>query len=413
MDKTRIENYLEYLLSIAIILNCNSILIRSQNIDGNKIIDYMLFSAIVLLIFICIKNISNNKKMFLWMLILITFISLYNLSFIFINDSNQFDFIKKFVIIFNLFIIYSIYKQKCNKSNELLLKISNIIIVLAIISLIFYLFGSCLKLIDPSNTTLIEWGGIRDISNYYNLYYEAQDITMYGKEFYRNTGIFSEAPMYSFLLCIALMVQLFLKKKLNKINITILMATIFSTLSTTGVLVSSVLIILKFIVGKSKKRVNLIVKLLVLPIIIFSAVIVGTYFTKDKVNGSSGSYTVRMDDLGNGIRAWKEHKIIGIGYGRQDLTAGYTTLYNKTNNGASSGLMTVLPEGGIYLLSIYLMAVILSIKYGIKNRNINLIIISITTTSLFTITAIQYTYIMIYLLSLGWTFILKKLNTNV
>jgi hypothetical protein len=286
-------------------------------------------------------------------------------------------------------------------------------IVIAIISLIFYLFGSCLKLINPSSETLIEWSGVRYIPNYYNVYFEAQNIIMYGKEFSRNTGIFSEAPMYNFLLCIALMVQLFVKKKLSKVNIIILMVTIFSTLSTTGVLVSSMLIILKLILARSKNIANLTTKILILIAIMASASIIGNYFIQDKVNGSSGSYKTRMDDLGNGIRSWKEHIFIGHGYGRQDLTMQYTSLNNRGTDGGSSGLMMVLPEGGIYLLSIYLIAVILSVKYGIKNKNINIIVISITISILFTITYIQYTYIMIYLLSLGWSLIFKKSNTNV
>ena len=79
--------------------------------------------------------------------------------------------------------------------------------------------------------------------------------------------------------------------------------------------------------------------------------------------------------------------------------------------GGSSGLMKVMPEGGLVLLGMYIIPFILAMLYGIKKRDLRVISVYILVYILFIVTAIQYRYMMIYFLALGFSYILT-INEN-
>ena len=88
----------------------------------------------------------------------------------------------------------------------------NIAVIYAIISLIFYLGGTCLTLIPESGRTSLIWGTwTEDIRTFHNIYYESQKLYL-NETLYipRNCGIFPEGPMYNFVLCVALAAEMFL-----------------------------------------------------------------------------------------------------------------------------------------------------------------------------------------------------------
>ena len=81
-------------------------------------------------------------------------------------------------------------------------------------------------------------------SSYFNLYFETQGINFLGIHFIRNSGIYAEGPMWNLMLSLALMVQALLLSKNTKREI-ILVLTIFTVASTTGIFIVGVLYIYK------------------------------------------------------------------------------------------------------------------------------------------------------------------------
>ncbi|MFW2502043.1 hypothetical protein [Clostridium diolis] len=407
--KDKIENYLEYIMSICIILNSNSIW---TNGDLKKLNMFFLCFILSIVLFISIRGIIINQTLFLKSLIVIISIVIYNSIFIIANGQNTNNFIINFIFIFIVLIFYSIYKGQVGKVNSLIFKISNLIVILSFISLIFYIFGSCFKIISPNSETFLNWGVQKYIPSYYGLYYETQATSIKGITVIRNSGMFTEAPMYAFNLCIALIVELFLKEYKNNKRIILLLTTIATTFSTTGIIIMLGLIIINIKITKSKSWILLLIKRLIFPIIFLAAMSISIFLIGDKINQSQygyRSYSVRVDDFKVGIDAWSKHIIIGHGYNRYDLTQQYMSINDRGSDiGGSSSLMKILPEGGLYLLSIYLIPLILALFYGIRNKKNNVLIFAITITILFVFVNIPYTYMMIYILALGWSCLFRK-----
>lgn len=340
--KDKIENYLEYIIAICIILNSNSIW---TNGNLTKLNMYFLCSILSIVLFISIRGMMINRILFFKSFIVIIFIGVYNSIFILANGQNSRNFIINFIFIFIALILYSIYKGQTGKINSLIVKISNLIVILSFISLIFYIFGSCFKIISPNSETLLNWGIEKYIPSYYGLYYETQAVSIKEITFMRNTGIFTEASMYALNLCIALIVELFFKEYKNKKRIMLLITTIITTFSTTGIIIASGLIVVNIITTRSKKLRLLLIKQLMIPIILLGAMSISIFLIVDKINQSqygNQSYSIRVDDFKIGIEAWSNHMIIGHGYNRYDLTQQYMSINDRGNDiGGSSSLIKV------------------------------------------------------------------------
>lgn len=400
------KNLLEYILCTCIVINCNTVW---QQTKFSKINNLIMILSIMILCFTCFPKICRKRNVLFKTVIMISIIFVYNIIFIWINHQNTKSYIVRFVVILLGLLLYSIYATYNKKRDSLLIKISNIMIVLSIVSLIMYISIEIFGIISTNSFCTYIWGTIRTVPTYHNLYYQTQFASIGSMHFIRNTGIFTEGPMYSFILCIALMVQLFYINKINRKKIIILVITILSTLSTTGIIIMLVVLSIKFLSIKGKNKYYSILKLILVPLVLSISLLSIVYFIDNKIQQSKSgtygsSYSVRIDDFKVGFTAWDKHKLIGNGYDRHDITQLYM---NKTlrgdDTGGSSGLMAVLAQGGVYLLSIYLFSLIIAIVYFIKYKKMNEIVFCIIIAILFIVTNIPYTYIMMYLIALGYS----------
>lgn len=406
LTKRKIENFLDYIIAICLILNVHSVwnntIIRKLNV-------VVLIISLLIYMFMSISNLKKKKCEFIKSSIIILIVIVYNLLFITINLSSIWDFILNFIIMYSLFIYYSIYKMNRGEAYHLLLKISNLICIISVVSLFFYIFGSVFKIILANSDVLLRWGTDRYVPSYYNLYYETQTINILGKQVIRNTGIFTEAPMYAFNLCISLGVEVFIRNKQKNKKIIVLLFTILTTFSTTGIVVSLSIISINLI--NSKKNYGVLKKMCLYSFVVI-LMIASMFFINYKVIQSKdiyGSYSVRMDDIKVGIEAWKDNVIIGKGYNRYDLVQQYMSINDRGNDiGGSNGIMKILPEGGIYLLSIYIFPMVVGVIYSIKNRVKNVIIFELILVILLININVPYRLIMIYFLSLGLSYLFKN-----
>lgn len=245
----------------------------------------------------------------------------------------------------------------------------NVIVVLSVISLFFYLFGSILHLIPETGITGINWGATWDTSSvrtFFNLYYEAQRMKITDSyRIIRNCGVFAEAPMYNFVLCTALGVELFLQERTSKWKCMIITITIFTTLSTTGILflvVAGALYIVEYayrenILAAHKKLFGSILFIGVVMVLLI-------LWTKTFSPSGAGSMNVRTDHLWACVKALIENPFLGCGYLNSDVVLSYA----EHKQGLSVGLPYFFACGGVVLGLVLVFPYITNLKNAFKKK---------------------------------------------
>lgn len=353
---------LEYMLVISTILECNSIYTRTVNYNFNisliNNIVITLFSLFV--IFITKKNkkynISSNC----------IFILLYVLLYLIIDVRDSYiRYVFNFVIL--LPIMYLYFKENDMNLKNIAAKYSKVVCFFAVLSLLFYLFGTLLNVI-PSKSILVNWGGIRVRSSYLFLHFSTQTINLFGNIIYRNTGVFTEAPMYAYILSLGLISEVMFPTDKSKFKKNIIYITILTTVSTTGIIISTFILLFDYIFHKEHKSVKKLGKIILLPIICIMSISVFSYLINEK--SDTKSYSIRMDDISSSINAWKENVLFGNGFSNSSVTESYMSKeFRNGLTGQSSAYGRIISEGGLYLLYIYLFPMIKLIYNGLNSKN--------------------------------------------
>ncbi|EFU74866.1 hypothetical protein HMPREF9088_0297, partial [Enterococcus italicus DSM 15952] len=234
-----------------------------------------------------------------------------------------------------------------------------ITVFFAVASLIFhfiYIFLTNSLFINLS----IDWGRIKSIGGNSPFYFVAQQpIVFLGKLLPRNTGIFSEAPMYSLVLTLALMSYLLIERKKFILDFTsiILMITILTTTSTTGVISVLMLYLFMNISKTSNNYIAMFISILVItPIVIYG----GYNIISAKFAQGIASTSVRLDDIHAGYISWLEKPIMGHGFQNSILAIQSKMAIGRIinlqgNSGFSSGIFSSLNEIGLVGTIIYVL----------------------------------------------------------
>ena len=398
--KINIKSILEYIIAFCIVLECESIW-KWQVDYGNKF-KIVLFLILVISIFaiLIIKSRSRQllkiKKSFINVILIP--IAVYLMFFIFININNI-----RNVIMFSTISILILLYQHCiiseGEKYRLLRKISNIVVIIAAISLIIFVSSSVIKIVTPNVSIVVERNGLHQIiKGYFNFYYESQKEVAFGIDMYRNTSIFYEAPKYSLILCIALFYEMFFRENCKKNNIIILIMTILTTFSMNGIILMTILVVIKLMMkleGFFKSKILMVICLIIL---VFT---IGRFINNMlEIKSSTTSYSDRIDDYVAGYKAWMENPLIGNGYGNNEVIKKYMSSFRKNNIGFSNSIFRVLAQGGVYLFSLYIIPCFICLFRGIKQRNKIQCLLSFLFIFLFITTSFPYNYIAIYLVSI-------------
>ena len=435
----KLEKYtdlLEYVLAFFIVANTYTIWTNKELTEKLDLI--IILVCLILLDIFSLNNLLNKPKIILKTLILSSLLFLYNFIFLIFTPSKvgANGFIIMFGFILVMLTIYYIDKFNNDNWNGLILKISNIIFILATISLVFFVFSSILKLINPTSNFLLKWGIEREIPSYYNLYYETQVIKLGNNLIPRNTGIFMEAPIYNFVLSTSLIIELFLDNigKFRNVKIVIIVITILTTLSSTGIIVLTLILLFWFYLNNginlfNKLKNNIFVKrdrkyiiITIFTLIIFLIVVLlGIILLYSKRN--SESLLLRIDDYKVVFRSLKDSFLIGHGYWTTtDQVVKYSS-FNRINDavGLSTGIGQILIDGGIYLAFMYFFPFVYMIIHCIKNKKYKFLLSIIIFLILLCVTVVPYKGIAvnilamlygatIYLVDLDYKFISKIFN---
>ena len=288
----------------------------------------------------------------------------------------------------------------CIKKTELIWEaFINLMVIIAIVSLFFYIMGSCLKILPETSVTALYWGvwDTSSIRKFYNVYYEAQFLKIAGGALVipRNCGIFSEAPMYNFVLCVALAVELFVAKKVYRWKIIVLILTIISTLTTTGYLFLILTILCYFANIVFEKRGMSIHKVMYVILALLGAVI-ALLLVLNKMTSPSGagSFEVRSDHLFACFRAWLDSPILGVGFENETAVMDFV----QYKQGMSIGLPFLLATGGVVLTSVIVVPYVINMMISISIRNYDEICFETLFIMLYFFTAItKYPILVFYI----------------
>ena len=286
----RFVNFLEYALFFLVIIEFNTAYLEYEPLP--KYLFYGTSFVLTILLF-------RNKTFKIDGILVLYFIgSLLPILNVYPGMENK--YIKLYWVIAPLFILYfsSLRRISFERIISILIKYSNIVTILALISLIYWVLGSNLEIIQPTLFVPNTWAGdgVRLIPTYHFIYFETQDSSFMGYETVRNSGIFNEGPIYNMILCVALAMELFLRPRKSLWRIIILAFTIVTTFTTTGFLFltfAGAWIVFKFFSQKGRILLLAILPLLAIGVMNFSAVVI-----EDKESSSGeGSIKSRTTDI--------------------------------------------------------------------------------------------------------------------
>ena len=295
----------------------------------------------------------------------------YLLLFAIIRPINIEDYLRVCITTCLTMIYFSIPSRIGKNGENVFLAYEKIILFITLISLFFWLSGSIIGIVKPSGIIETSWSGsdtLKKVSTYYYLYFTPQTGNLFSiKGIVRNSSVFVEAPVASYHLCLALMIELFVKKKQNKLSIILLCVGVVSAISMTGYTIAVLAISLHVFFSKEDRSIWRVIRVIILPL---AALIVGiVLYNILQQRLGTGSGNTRIDDFVAGFKAWKDAILFGNGYGNAESYIKYMSSFRYFNRGFSNSPMQILAYGGIYLFTPYFVGFTVGLFRSIKQRD--------------------------------------------
>jgi len=391
--RERAITFLDYLLVVFIILEFNT-----AYTEYERLRTFLIFGSLGIIFL----SMLLRKSAFRLDDILQIYLFGSILPYLNVSHGGERTYIKIFWMVLPMYLLYlsSLKRKGFDSVSSLLLKYSNVVFILAIISLIYWILGSNLAILSPTMYVPNTWtgNGIQMIPTYHFLYFETQEGSFMGYETIRNSGIFNEGPMYNMILCVALSIELFLRPiKLFK-RIVLLGITIATTFTTTGIIflgLTAVWIIFHFFSKKARALLIFVIPILAVGMMIFSNAVL-----EDKQTSSGeGSLRSRMYDITTCIDIGMENPVLGQGLFTKKLGEASGGTY-----GYSNSLFTLFADGGFYTVFLYLAALVLiPLRDYLKNREVLWPLMMFAYFLLFTFTISQYQLLTLLFVAFGLT----------
>ena len=401
--KQYLFNVLNYLIALFIILGSMSVF--NQAIDREYHI--LPICALLVGVHIVVFPIVLQKQHLIRLTVFSAVWAVYLAIYAIVIPYDSSGLVKKFGIMFLLLVFY-FYSLHITGNTERVLKYYvNVMMIIALLSLFLWFTASVLKWFHSTGPVLIDWGSERKAWGFYNLYFHWQnDFFIHGHRFMRNIGIFTEAPMYSLHLCIALMIDGLLIHSLSTfrwVRMIILSLTVATTFSITGYLL--VMILWVFVIyynifelihsndpKEVKKGKTLLIIITLIGLIL---AVIGFFLIKDKLASRSGG--TRMEDYKIGFMAWREHPFFGYGYGNTEARLQYASWrrVHRAANGYTNSPMAILCEGGIYFFMCYILPMLYGLVVSFEKRNWKQIMFMALFIYLFIVTIFHHSILIV------------------
>ena len=398
INQKKCTNLVLFLIVLLTILECNSLYVYL--VGARYITSAACLLLMIALIYFRKFTLNRNE-----LLIVYLYIVAVTLLIIF----GHFKTIVFVISVILPVLCFYILLKQINDYKKVLEYFANIMFLIAVIALFFYFAGTVFHIISPSgyiSSRKIGWGGEHGVNyrSYYNLYFEGTLVTFFCYSGYRNTAIFVEGPMYSFLLSIAFYYEIILRTDgARKKYIIVFVISILTVFSTMGYL-ALILIVGVFIITKNNKKWN---KLLFLLFAIAAVIIVGQIIADKFMNGVS-STSIRRDDILTCLKAFRSSPFVGVGYNLTYKLDQFRQVY-RANAGLSTGLGGLFAYGGVLLGVWYVVPVVRGLFIVIKNRRfVPQFGFIILWTFLLAQTVVQFTIVNDLLLTICWFLIMHN-----
>lgn len=392
-----------FLVSLFLILNMPTVYLKNlaTNYHLELVLLVTVFMTALIVLIQAFYNKINLKVPVITILIYEILILIY---FVFKILSYRMEFIETYGFYIPLFFLINFLLTKTNKTFLIIDYIYKWTVLFAAVSLIMWFLVSISGLLKFDGNVWMDWGTIRQIPSFHNIYFQTQIVSVMGTNVVRNTGIFCEAPMYSYVLVVSLFYKILFKKESNRLSGFILVATILSTLSTTGIIMMLYALLVAFLLKEVKKdRILIILKEFILVILAPLAVLLAIIAFMQKTK--TGSFLTRMDDITGLLRYWKFNPIFGNGFNSSmNNVQAFLANRRSNNTGLSSGFFVTLADTGIFIMLVHMLYLILA--FMSKNRKY--IIFSTMIFALFIVTLVQYRPLYLYLIALCYNLYYQK-----
>ena len=393
--RSYIIEFTEYLFVLIMILNANTIWTSFEDSPLNRVLKVAV--VVVGLLYIVVqKSVAYRTihNILLGLGLGVFYIATYTLAVGYKTASFSY-------FVFTVIAVYA-FLQIANRKNrgaEIFFKYRDIMLIVAVVSMFFWLLGSMLGIIHPTGIEYTTWvsaenpNGFKSITSYYGLYFETQTLWstfgLFG-DVIRNSAIFTEAPMCNFNFCMALIIELFYNPKPSKIKSGILITAIVTTLSTTGYCMLTVALTAKFLVSSNKKPgLMKLIRIFSLPALAIVVALTLQFLVENKMSTSSG--TARLMDFMIGFGAWSHEPFFGYGYEKP-------TYYMGFHYGFSNSIIPILGHGGLFLALPYIYCIFQWCRACLKEKDFQKFLLFANFMFLFTITIMPYKYLSVYIL---------------
>ena len=343
------------LLSFLVVISSASVWVQEDlNLIPSKPVKLAIWMLAILLIVINSTRFKTTTILYLFFIIVCFF------GYMFFNFDYTYPSIVSVFIPAALFALLGGLNRKENHF-FILEAFVNILFVMASVSLVFFFLASVFKVLQPTGYYSFKWSWIDQVPSFFNLYYEPVPARINSIPIAKNCGIFPEAPMYNFPLCVALGIDKLVLKNRRSFRSAVLLLTVITVQSTTGYLFLAVLYGYLFLKNCSKKS-SYFKPITGMAIIIAAAIVL--YYLVEGKKGSF-SYAVRFDHLKGFLQAILHSNFMGLGVDNESAITDFFSF----QQGASLGLLYLLAEGGLFCFLVLFVPVALTIRKARKKHD--------------------------------------------
>lgn len=408
MKKCHFRDVLEVLIILFTMLDATTIwkytvngLVQKYGIDP-QITKYFLTG---LVLFYVLYGGKISKKAV--RLILLIFV--YNFIYIGISRVNVSYFINTFLLALILWSLFINELISHRRMDIFIRKFNCIIYYLSITTLFLYVFGTLLHIIPAAHTTITrQMSGYTltfDAPSYFHIMYNTQVVDIFGREIYRNCGICLEATGYAFWLSIAILIELFFTEKVNKVRLTILIATAVTTFATKAYIIIPVLFVLKYFSNeKSRDRAVWAIKKLFGVVLCGVAILLIVFLMR--IKSTTSSYMSRIEDLNAAISVWKSNVLFGAGFGVTTVFEQYLNFQKSSS--ITAGLFRMLAQCGVFIAAEYLGGLLALVVQVSKKERFKMLCTAITIFFFLFVTGTWTNMIMIFVVTAGLNLLVNK-----
>lgn len=387
------KSIFEYIFVFCIVINAGSQYVHMTLPYTNLILFILLLFSGIGIIFsskIKMNKISSASKIILFLIV-------YFFIYLIFQKVGRLELVENVVIVLIIFSVMYLCYTKDNP--KLLFLYRDIVTVIAVISMFFWLFGSILQIIKPTGAVLSSWTGqndVRSIPSYFGIYFETQSTQFAGwniGNFVRNSAIYVESPIASLNFCLALVINLFVEKKPSKIKNIILILAVLSTTSAMGFFILLICLLGKTILSGKNNKLITFIKLFGVPFFFVITFIVSGLIFKQKMSVNSGF--LRIDDFIAGIKAWLSNPLFGSGIGDAQLLFQNMSLSRiiKSQLGISNSMAIILSQGGLYIALPYILCFIIGTIKSLRCKKYNYLMVYLIFIILLNNNAIPFQYL--------------------